>query len=153
MLHFNLPHFDHRDDAIIALITLLVVLTLAEMWFSYRENRHLYEKRDTITNIYLTTLAFIINLGSKFITFFVLDFAWQYRLFTIKNVFLYWVILIVVQDLLYWVLHYVGHYSRLFWAMHVTHHSSEHFNLTTGFRSTVFEPLYRGFFYLPLAFI
>jgi sterol desaturase/sphingolipid hydroxylase (fatty acid hydroxylase superfamily) len=35
--------------------------------------------------------------------------------------------------------------------MHVTHHSSEHFNLTTGFRSTVFEPLYRVFFYLPLA--
>ncbi len=37
--------------------------------------------------------------------------------------------------------------------MHVTHHSSEHFNLTTGFRSTVFEPLYRVFFYLPLAFM
>ena len=35
--------------------------------------------------------------------------------------------------------------------MHVTHHSSEYFNLTTGFRSTVFEPLYRVFFYLPLA--
>jgi sterol desaturase/sphingolipid hydroxylase (fatty acid hydroxylase superfamily) len=39
----------------------------------------------------------------------------------------------------------------MFWAMHVTHHSSEHFNFTTGFRSTVFEPLYRTFFYLPLA--
>jgi len=42
---------------------------------------------------------------------------------------------------------------RLFWAMHVTHNSSVYFNLTTGFRSTVFEPLYRVFFYLPLAFM
>ena len=70
---------------------------------------------------------------------------------TITNAIAYWVILVVMQDFLYWVLHYVGHYCRLFWAMHVTHHSSEHFNLTTGFRSTVFEPLYRVFFYLPLA--
>jgi sterol desaturase/sphingolipid hydroxylase (fatty acid hydroxylase superfamily) len=60
-------------------------------------------------------------------------------------------VLVVAQDFLYWVLHYTGHYCRLFWAMHVTHHSSEHFNFTTGFRSTVFEPFYRVFFYLPLA--
>jgi sterol desaturase/sphingolipid hydroxylase (fatty acid hydroxylase superfamily) len=153
LFHYHLPHIDRRDDAVIVLITLLVVLTLAEMWFSYREDRHFYQRRDTITNVYLTVLAFFINLGSKFITFFVLDFAWQYRLFVIKNVWLYWIILVVVQDLLYWVLHYVGHYSRFFWAMHVTHHSSEYFNITTGFRSTVFEPIYRAFFYVPLALI
>lgn len=151
MPHFNLPNFDHRDDAVVVLITLLVVLTLAEMWFSYREDRHLYEKRDTLTNVYLTILAFILNVGTKFSTFFILDFAWNYRFFVIGNFWLYWIVLVIVQDLLYWVLHYVGHYSRMFWAMHVTHHSSEHFNLTTGFRSTVFEPLYRAFFYVPLA--
>lgn len=151
MPHFKLSHFDHRDDAVIVLITLLVVLTLIEMWLSYREGRQFYEKRDTITNIYLTTLAFVINLGSKFITFFVLDLAWRYHFFIISTPWLYWIVLVVAQDFLYWVLHYVGHYSRIFWAMHVTHHSSEHFNLTTGFRSTVFEPFYRAFFYIPLA--
>jgi sterol desaturase/sphingolipid hydroxylase (fatty acid hydroxylase superfamily) len=134
------------------LVALLIVLTIAEMWFSYRENRNYYEKRDTLTNIYLTLLAFLINLSVKFATFFVLDIAWQHRFFEIRNVWLYWFSLVILQDFLYWVLHYIGHYSRVFWAMHVTHHSSEHFNLTTGFRSTVFEPLYRMFFYLPLAF-
>src|ERR1700761_3877378 len=107
MPHFNILHFDHRDDAVIVLVTMLVVLTLVEMWLSYRENRHFYEKRDTITNIYLTSLAFCINLGSKFITFFVLDFAWQYHFFVISNPWLYWVVLIIAQDFLYWVLHYV----------------------------------------------
>jgi sterol desaturase/sphingolipid hydroxylase (fatty acid hydroxylase superfamily) len=83
-----------------------------------------------------------------------LDYTYQhYRLFQIQNIFWYWFVLVVVQDFLYWVLHYTGHYCRMFWAMHVTHHSSEHFNFTTGFRSTVFEPLYRVFFYLPLAFM
>ncbi len=148
-----MPHLDHREQAVIILIGLLIVLTLAEMWLSYREDRKYYEKRDTITNLYLTSLAFIINLVVKFATFFILDFTWRYRFFEIKNAWIYWTVLIILQDFLYWVLHYVGHYSRVFWAVHVTHHSSEHFNLTTGFRSTVFEPLYRVFFYLPLALI
>lgn len=142
---------DKRSEAVAVLITALVVLTLVEMGLSYWENRKFYEKRDTFTNIYLTLLAFVLNLVVKTSTFFVLDYAWHFRLFEIKNAVAYWLILVVAQDFLYWVLHYVGHYCRLFWAMHVTHHSSEHFNLTTGFRSTVFEPLYRVFFYLPLA--
>lgn len=146
-------HFDNREQAVAILVGLLLVLTLIEMWLSYREDRKYYKKRDTLTNVYLTSLAFIINLSVKAATFFILDYAWRYRLFEIKTAWIYWIILIIIQDFLYWILHYVGHYSRMFWAMHVTHHSSEHFNLTTGFRSTVFEPLYRVFFYLPLAFM
>jgi sterol desaturase/sphingolipid hydroxylase (fatty acid hydroxylase superfamily) len=142
---------DLKNEAAAGLFALLIVLTLVEMYFSYREDRKLYEKRDTWTNIYLTTLTFFINLLVKGATFFVLSYFYQFHLFEIKNVVLYWFVLVVTQDFLYWVLHYVGHYCRMFWAMHVTHHSSEHFNLTTGFRSTVFEPFYRVFFYLPLA--
>ncbi|WP_426672133.1 sterol desaturase family protein [Mucilaginibacter sp. McL0603] len=146
-------HLDARSEAASVLVGLLVLLTVIEMGLNYWENRKFYEKRDTLINIYLTILAFILNISVKGMTFFILDYVWQFRLFEIKNVIAYWVILVVVQDFLYWVLHYTGHYCRLFWAMHVTHHSSEHFNLTTGFRSTVFEPLYRVFFYLPLAFM
>ena len=142
---------DTRSEAVVTLVILLTLLTLVEMGFSYWENRKFYEKRDTFTNIYLTLLAFILNLVVKTSTFFILDYVWHFRLFEIRNPIAYWAVLVVVQDFLYWVLHYTGHYCRLFWAMHVTHHSSEHFNLTTGFRSTVFEPLYRVFFYLPLA--
>ncbi len=148
---YNLFHWDFKNGAAAVLVTLLVVLTLVEMLLSWHEERRYYEKRDTFTNIYLTLLAFIINLSVKGFTFFMLNFAWQFRLFQLHNAVLYWAVLVVVQDFLYWVLHYTGHYCRVFWALHVTHHSSQHFNLTTGFRSTVFEPLYRVFFYLPLA--
>src|SRR5260370_38852327 len=108
-------HLDTRSEAVTVLIALLVFLTLVEMGLSYWENRKYYEKKDTITNIYLTLLAFVLNLVVKVSTFFVLNYAWQFRLFEIKNVIAYWVILVVVQDFLYWVLHYVGHYCRLFW--------------------------------------
>ncbi|MEO7215734.1 sterol desaturase family protein [Mucilaginibacter sp.] len=146
-----MPPLDARNEAVAILVGLLVLLTLTEMWFSYRENRHYYEKRDTLTNIYLTTLAFFMNLLVNGMAFFLLNFAYQFRFVQINNLFVYWFVLVVAQDFLYWVLHYTGHYCRLFWAMHVTHHSSEHFNFSTGFRSTVFEPLYRTFFYMPLA--
>jgi sterol desaturase/sphingolipid hydroxylase (fatty acid hydroxylase superfamily) len=144
---------DKNEISAVIILCLLVVLTLVEMGLSYWEDRHYYKTRDTFTNIYLTSLAVITNLIVKGSTFLVLSFTYQYRLFQIHNVWLYWFVLVVAQDFLYWVLHYTGHYCRLFWAMHVTHHSSENFNFTTGFRSTVFEPFYRTFFYLPLAFM
>ncbi|MEN0052069.1 MAG: sterol desaturase family protein [Mucilaginibacter sp.] len=142
---------DPRNKAALVLMGLLVVLTLVEMGLSYWENRKYYQTRDTLNNIYLTSLAVITNLMVKVSTFVVLSFTYQYRLFQIHNIYLYWFVLVIVQDFLYWVLHYTGHYCRFFWAMHVTHHSSELFNFTTGFRSTVFEPFYRVVFYMPLA--
>ena len=47
--------------------------------------------------------------------------------------------------------HRIDHYCRLFWAVHVTHHSSEEFNLTTGFRSSVLQPVYRFIYFILLA--
>jgi len=61
--------------------------------------------------------------------------------------------LFLAEDLAFYTLHYVDHHCRLFWAGHVTHHSSEHFNLTTGFRSSVFQPLYRFIYFIPLTLV
>jgi sterol desaturase/sphingolipid hydroxylase (fatty acid hydroxylase superfamily) len=144
---------DPRNITVTTLFTLVILISLVEMYFSYAHDRKLYTKKDTLNNIYLMLAAIVINAGMKVATFFLLDYCYQFRLFQIDNVWVYWIVLILGQDFLYWFLHTVGHYVRFFWAMHVTHHSSEYFNLTTGFRSTVFEPLYRVFFYLPLAFM
>ena len=81
--------------------------------------------------------AFIVNLATKAGTFMLLDYVYRHhRLFQITNVYLYWIVLILVQDFLYWVLHYTGHYVRFFWAMHVTHHSSEKMNFSVSFRTS-----------------
>ncbi|MES2419221.1 MAG: sterol desaturase family protein [Bacteroidota bacterium] len=144
---------DPRNLTVTTLFSLVVLISFVEMYFSYAHDRKLYTKKDTWTNVYLMVAAILVNLTMKTATFFLLDYFYQFRIFEIKNVAVYWIILILAQDFLYWFLHTVGHYVRFFWAMHVTHHSSTHFNLTTGFRSTVFEPLYRVFFYLPLAFM
>ncbi|MEJ2884562.1 sterol desaturase family protein [Pedobacter sp. GR22-6] len=141
-----------KSISVIALFSIVIALTFVEMYYSYVHDKKQYQGRDTWTNVYLMGIAFLVNILTKAGTFMLLQYCYlHYRLFQISNAIFYWVVLILAQDFLYWFLHYTGHYVRFFWAMHVTHHSSAHFNLTTGFRSTVFEPLYRVFFYLPLA--
>ena len=70
-----------------------------------------------------------------------------------KNVILYWAILLLAEDFMYYWLHRIDHYCRFFWAVHVTHHNSEEFNFTVGFRSSVFQPLYRFIYFIPLALL
>jgi sterol desaturase/sphingolipid hydroxylase (fatty acid hydroxylase superfamily) len=86
----------------------------------------------------------------------VLLYFYQFKFVVIdSNIhpYLYWISLLVFQDFMFYWLHRVDHYSRLFWAVHVTHHSSEEFNLTVGFRSSVFQPLYRFIYFIPLALV
>lgn len=49
----------------------------------------------------------------------------------------------------YW-LHRFDHEIRIFWAVHVTHHSSELMNFTVGFRSSVLQPMYRFIYFIPI---
>jgi sterol desaturase/sphingolipid hydroxylase (fatty acid hydroxylase superfamily) len=65
----------------------------------------------------------------------------------------YWTLLFLTEDFMYYWLHRIDHYCRFFWAVHVTHHNSEEYNLTVGFRSSVFQPLYRFIYFIPLSFL
>jgi sterol desaturase/sphingolipid hydroxylase (fatty acid hydroxylase superfamily) len=80
-----------------------------------------------------------------------LVWSYQHRFFSIENIYLYWFLLFLLEDFAFYVEHRVDHYCRLFWAVHVTHHSSEEFNLTTGFRSSVLQPVYRFVYFIPIA--
>jgi sterol desaturase/sphingolipid hydroxylase (fatty acid hydroxylase superfamily) len=117
--------------------------------------RHLraYTWRETLTNFYFAGLNGGLDLLLRAIVVLpILAFCWQFRVFTWEGKgWLYWSALFVLEDLAYYVLHFVDHHCRLFWAVHVTHHSSPEFNLTTGFRSSVFQPVYRTAYFLPIA--
>ncbi len=47
-----------------------------------------------------------------------------------------WVLLFFADDFSYYWFHRISHESRAFWASHVVHHSSEHYNLSTALRQT-----------------
>src|SRR5687768_10353649 len=60
------------------------------------------------------------------------------------------VLLFFADDLAYYVFHRSHHRIRLFWATHVVHHSSQHYNLSTALRQD-WSPFTGTMFWAPLA--
>ncbi len=133
-------------------IPFYTILIGAEIIMSNWRGRKFYTLKDSLQNVYLT----LINAGLDGILrvlFYVSVLMWSYEqhFFQINNPILYWLLLFLLEDIAFYIEHRVDHYCRLFWAVHVTHHSSEEFNLTTGFRSSVFQPVYRFIYFIPIA--
>lgn len=142
------------EQTIIQLTTPFYILLIGfEAFVSHWQHRQYYAWRDILTNFLLMLFNVGIDLAFRAVYVVILVAFYQYRVFEISNVYTYWILLFFAEDFLFYVLHVVDHYSRLFWAVHVTHHSSEYFNLTTGFRSSVFQPLYRFVYFIPLVLV
>ncbi len=129
------------------------LVILAEILYSHFHNLKLYSVKGTIHNILLSSLNVLLDILMRGICLLALNYFYQFHFFEIQNAFWYWFWLVIAQDFMFYWLHRVDHYCRFFWAIHVTHHNSEEFNLTVGFRSSVFQPLYRFIYYIPLALL
>ncbi|HEY8893981.1 MAG TPA: sterol desaturase family protein [Niastella sp.] len=122
-----------------------------ELLLSNYQHRKLYGWKDTAINVYLMLLNAALDLLFRGVYVVILDYFYRHHILSFSHVVVYWVMLLLLEDFLYYWLHRFDHEIRLFWAVHVTHHSSENFNFTVGFRSSVFQPLYRFIYFIPLA--
>ena len=141
-------------ESLLVLISVPVysIVIGAELIFSYLNQKNLYSSRGILANTYLTLMNMGLDILIRGACLLVLDYFYQFRMADLALVpVLYWTVLVVFEDLMFYWLHRVDHYCRLFWAVHVTHHSSEEFNFTVGFRSSVLQPLYRFIYFIPIA--
>lgn len=143
---------EFRESLLILITTPIYIIVIGgEILYSYFKQRHLYSTKGVLANIYLSVLNFTLDIVLRGVCLWVLNYFFQFKFFEIENVIAYWAVLLLAEDFMYYWLHRIDHYCRFFWAVHVTHHSSEEFNLTVGFRSSVFQPLYRFIYFIPLA--
>jgi sterol desaturase/sphingolipid hydroxylase (fatty acid hydroxylase superfamily) len=133
-------------------VPLYVILIGAEIMWSHLHHYHYYSTKGTLVNIYLSLLNFLLDLGLRGLGVLAISYCYRFHVVEISTLWIYWLSLLVLQDLLFYFMHRVDHFCRLFWAVHVTHHSSEEFNMTVGFRSSVLQPLYHFFWFIPLSF-
>ena len=70
-----------------------------------------------------------------------------------SNIYVYWLSLYFLEDMLYYTMHYLDHHIRILWAGHITHHSSDQFNFSVGIRAAIFEPVEKFIFFIPLAIV
>jgi sterol desaturase/sphingolipid hydroxylase (fatty acid hydroxylase superfamily) len=143
-----------REQFLILISTPLYIFIIgAELLLSHSQHRKLYNLRDTAANVYLMLLNATIDLSFRVIYVAILVHLYDHKLISWNLRISYWVLLILGEDFLYYWLHRFDHEVRLFWAVHVTHHSSDQMNFTVGFRSSVFQPLYRFLYFMPLAWL
>ncbi|MFM2385811.1 MAG: hypothetical protein RL660_568 [Bacteroidota bacterium] len=148
-------YFTHAQNQTLLYMSLPIyaILIPVEILASNAGGRKWYTWKETLTNIYLNVLNALIDASFRLIALGILLAVYQHKLFELSHGWLYWLALFLLEDCAFYFEHRVDHYCRFFWAVHVTHHSSEEYNLSTGFRSSVLMPFYRFMYFMPLAFI
>lgn len=131
------------EDVIRAMIfvlaagVLFLVIMAAEAIYRHRKQGHSgYYPRETLANIGAgfsyklvdgIAIALFITAFAEYLNSIGLQWRPESRLLEFAMIF-------ILADLLFYVLHVVAHKVRWFWAVHATHHSSDHFNFSTALR-------------------
>ena len=135
-------------------IPAFVILILIEMIWARRKAPEKYEARDTVTSLLFGTGSQVAGALTGSLLFAFTMWAYQFRLFDIGWQWWAFVICFILDDLAYYVFHRCAHRVRWFWASHVNHHSSQHYNLSTALRQTWTGFIAMNFlFRLPLVFV
>ena len=113
-----------------------VLLILIEMVYVRITKKGRYEARDSLTSLMMGFGNQVFEIGIGFAVIAAFAGAYQFRLFEIGWTWWALVLCFFAEDLSYYWFHRLAHERRWFWASHVVHHSSQHYNLTTALRQT-----------------
>jgi sterol desaturase/sphingolipid hydroxylase (fatty acid hydroxylase superfamily) len=129
---------EHLDPSLVA-----VPFYVVAMLWEHRRTRALmargehvlgYERRDTAASLGTGIVSvFTVGVLSLGVTAFA-SALYAHRVFTLGTGWRAWVVGMIGWDFAYYWLHRVEHSSRIFWATHVSHHSSERYNFSTALR-------------------
>lgn len=135
-------------------IPIFALMIALESYFAVR-HEETRDRKDTWTNIALGFGSVGFGLIFALIQAFFYDAIYEniapYQM--PMNAWWTWLILLFVDDFLYYWFHRFSHESRFFWNFHVVHHSSNQYNLSVAVRQSWFSGIVHWIFYLPLAFI
>lgn len=122
-------------DPVAYAVPAFVALIILEMAAAKLAGKAHYEPKDAAASLAMgfgSQLAPLLG-GAAFLgaLFFA---AYEFRFWTIPNAWWAVVLCFVIDDFRYYWWHRISHERRWFWAAHVVHHSSQHYNLTTALR-------------------
>ena len=131
-----------------------VLLIIIEMIVVRLKKNGRYEYRDSATSLAMgfgNRVFGIMFGGLALLAYFA---VYEFRLFNLGWTWPVMVACFFAEDLAYYWFHRIAHERRWFWASHIVHHTSQHYNLTTALRQTWTGVLGLSFiFWLPLVYI
>ena len=141
-------------NLILYAIPFFAITVIIEGLIIVKHAKENYSVKDTVSSISMGFGNVLIGLFLKVTILFILTYIWQhYRIATIPFTWWSWLLILFIEDFAYYWNHRIGHRSRLFWASHIVHHSSEKYNLSTALRQTWTGSFYTFIFWLWIAFI
>jgi sterol desaturase/sphingolipid hydroxylase (fatty acid hydroxylase superfamily) len=126
----NLP------DPVSFAIPAFLALILVELWAVRRGARGRYETKDAFASLAMGIGNMVTGIATAGLVVGAAVLAYDHRLFDLSYAWWLWPLCFVLDDFFYYVFHRSAHRCRWFWASHVIHHSSQHYNLTTALRQT-----------------
>jgi sterol desaturase/sphingolipid hydroxylase (fatty acid hydroxylase superfamily) len=124
----------HLPDPVVLATPFFIAFVIAEMVFGRLTARARFEAKDTAASLLMGFGSTVIGaaIGFVFVAFFAS--LWPLRMATIGWSLAAIAACFVADDFIYYWWHRASHRVRWFWADHVQHHSSQHFNLSTALR-------------------
>ncbi len=141
---------EHYKDS---LLLFLLVLIIAEIIWSWRNNRKVYNLKETFTNTIILLgfqLSKIIFAGYQLA---ILDFASRIAPLSLPHSAWVFIVTFILADFVYYWFHRASHLWLPLWAFHHIHHSTPHMNLTSAYRLNWFSALVSPLFFVPLALL
>ena len=117
-------------------VPLFILLIVVEMIWARRTAPAKYEPRDTLVSLAFGLGSTVAGLLTGTAIYALMLWFSEHRAFTVPWTWWAWIACFVLDDLLYYLFHRSAHRVRWFWASHVNHHSSQHYNLSTALRQS-----------------
>lgn len=146
------------DKLLLYATPVFLLMLVLEYGLDRREQRGLYENKDMFTSMAMGIFSLIVEFFPKVIFYLVFFYIYEADYLGLNMImsrvhWWAWVILFFADDFSYYWFHRMNHEVRLFWAGHVSHHSSVHLNFGTALRQGVGERLHKYFFWIWLPFL
>jgi len=136
-------------NIILYAIPFFILAMVLELYVTTKKHIKTYEAKDAFSSIAMGLGNVFLGFASKALVLLLLFWVYNnFRLFTIPIAWWSFGLLFFADDFSYYWFHKISHECRLFWASHVVHHSSKHYNLSTALRQTWSGGFYTFIFWL-----
>ncbi|TFV94508.1 sterol desaturase family protein [Algoriphagus kandeliae] len=130
--------------------TVMIMIFMVELYLTWKKSHFENEVKDMLANFVVGMCILTVGLFMKGVAFGLYSGVYEFAFFKPELSVWLWVVGFLSCDFIMYLFHLLGHKSRIFWAAHVTHHSSLYYNISVGFRVNFIHTFYRFLFWAPL---
>ncbi len=139
-----------QDQLQLVAIPIFLLVVGVEFYYDKLKHLGLYSAKDLAASLGMLLITGVVEFIPKvaaFIAFYFLHDISPLR-DVIERQWWAWLLLVFMDDFAYYWFHRMNHEVRLFWAGHVSHHSSQYMNFGTALRQGAGERVHKYLFWL-----